>query len=209
MFYKRFPLGPLWTNGYLFWDSNGNSFFVDPGGDPGDVIQYILTHGLKFHSIFLTHGHMDHILGVETLVDHFGADLYVHSKDLPMLSDSGENLSSWIGNSFSTGVSAIVFTDGAVLRVGDFSIKVIHTPGHTPGSCCLLVSLENQQILVSGDTLFARSVGRTDLPGGNGEELLRSLRKLEALHEEIIVLPGHGPETTLGEEIRSNPFWPV
>lgn len=209
MFYRRFPLGPLWTNGYLFRDSEGNSFFVDPGGDPTDVIQYMDKEGLKLHSIFLTHGHIDHILGVETLLDHSGAHLYVHEKDLPRLSDSGGNLSSFMGNSFSTEVAAIPFTDDSVFRVGDFSIKVIHTPGHTPGSCCLLVSLEKEQILVSGDTLFARSVGRTDLPGGNLEDLMHSLKKLESLHKDTIVLPGHGPDTILGDEIRNNPFWPV
>ncbi|MBN1332933.1 MAG: MBL fold metallo-hydrolase [Synergistales bacterium] len=209
MFYKRFPLGPLWTNGYLFWDSDRYSFFVDPGGDPIDVIQYIKNHGLKLNSIFLTHGHIDHILGVEALVGYSGADLYVHEKDLPRLADSGENLSSWMGNSFSTEISAIAFNDGSVFRVGSYSIKVIHTPGHTPGSSCLLVSLDKEQILLSGDTLFTRSVGRTDLPGGDGEELLRSLKKLVDLPEDIIVLPGHGPDTILGEEIRNNPFWPL
>jgi len=209
MWYKRFPLGPLWTNGYLFRDINREAFFVDPGGDPSQVIEEIRKEGIILRDILLTHGHVDHILGIESLVEYSGATVHIHELDISRLTDPSENLSDWMGDGFSPHTDAKGFVDNAIIGIGRFTVEVIHTPGHTPGSSCFLVSSGNDQALVSGDTLFARSVGRTDLPGGNWEELKRSLLKLIDLPETLVVLPGHGPETTLAEEKRHNPFWPV
>jgi glyoxylase-like metal-dependent hydrolase (beta-lactamase superfamily II) len=219
MRYERFPLGSLWTNGYLFCDESGTAFFIDPGGDVGEVLDYMTRQKLTLKAVLLTHGHLDHIAGVEMLVPLVGDEIYIAGEDAALLSRPPEEIQRALGmtargvKSFKTVEDKSVLSGDSAFSGGDFRIEVMATPGHTPGSVCYLIQDAKikdgkETVLASGDTLFAQSVGRTDLPGGDEAQLLDSLRKLAALPDDLVVLPGHGPGTTIGRERRSNPFWP-
>ena len=208
MKYKRFPLGPLWANGYLVWDDEGRAFFVDPGGDPEEVIEFMEKNGIQLEMILLTHGHSDHIGGLGML-SSLTDNIYIHGDDIPLLSDSAQNLSMYTCSApFSISLNVKQLSDGDVIRMGQLSINIIHTPGHTKGGCCFYVETDPDPLLFSGDTLFASSIGRTDFPGGDYSTLIKSLSKLSPYPDETKVLPGHGPETTLGRERKVNPYWP-
>ncbi|MDR1874744.1 MAG: MBL fold metallo-hydrolase [Synergistaceae bacterium] len=213
MKYRRFPLGGLWTNGYLFYDDGasenaGEAFFVDPGGDVGEVVDFLEAHKLTLKAVLLTHGHLDHIAGIEGLIPLVGDRIYISSADAPHLKSPSQAMQMALGMQCN-GVEAFrTVADGDALSLGAFSVGVMATPGHTQGSVCYLIRLGEAEVLVSGDTLFAQSVGRTDLPGGDPGMLDASLRKLATLPDALAVLPGHGPETTIGRERKSNPFWP-
>lgn len=209
MQYKRFPLGALWTNGYLFWDEGGVAFFVDPGGDAADVLEFIRGHGLNLRAVLLTHGHLDHIVGVRDLVPIVGGEVYISCGDADLLRRPPEAMQVALRMRCEGLADFHEVSEGMTLEIGAFRIEVMETPGHTPGGVCYLVRDGEESVLVSGDTLFARSVGRTDLPGGEPSRLDDSLRRLSKLPDPLVVLPGHGPETTIGEERRHNPFWPA
>ncbi len=205
---KRFALGALWTNCYVVWDEKGYGMIVDPGGPAQEVEDFIRTNDIHVHWIILTHGHGDHLGGVadvRLLSEHGVA---IHEKDADSLTDARNNLSIYMGETVRLSAADRLLKDGDLLKVGAMEIKVIHTPGHTLGGICLLVSEGTQMILLSGDTLFARSIGRTDLPGGDEETLLGSLKKLETIPDNVKVYPGHGPETAIGDEKKLNPYWP-
>ncbi|MDR1378702.1 MAG: MBL fold metallo-hydrolase [Synergistaceae bacterium] len=206
--YKRFPLGSLWTNGYLFFDGEGVAFFVDPGGDPREVLEYLTRNHLTLSAVLLTHGHLDHIAGIEALVPLVGNAIYIALEDAPLLKAPPEEMRRALGLECEGIEDFKTVSEGDVLSVGQFEIKVMETPGHTRGSVCYLICLGEKSVLISGDTLFAQSVGRTDLPGGDSSTLFTSLRKLATLPDDLVVLPGHGPGTTIGQERESNPFWP-
>ena len=210
MNYKRFPLGALWTNGYLFWDDESHeAFFVDPGGDTTDVRDFLTAHGLKLTMILLTHGHIDHIAGIHELVPYVGDNIYIGSKDAYSLRRPPKQLQALLGVHCEGLAKFKEVEDGRVIDFPGYSIKVIDTPGHTEGSVCYLVTdRENHHVLLSGDTLFAQSVGRTDLEGGDELKLEASLRKLDTLHDSLHVLPGHGPDTSIASEREMNPYWP-
>ena len=212
----RFPLGGLWTNGYLF-SGGGESgknpeskevFFIDPGGDAREVVEYLNRNELTLSAVLLTHGHLDHIAGIDKLIPLVGENIYISKEDAPLLKHPPKEVQAALRMTCEGAEAFKTISDGDVLTVGALEIKVMATPGHTPGSLCYLVSAGDESILVSGDTLFAQSVGRTDLPGGDWNELVRSLEKLAALPDGLQVLPGHGPDTTIGRERSSNPFWP-
>lgn len=205
---RRFPLGALWTNAYLLWDDQGKAFFVDPGGNPREPLEFIKKHNLTLERILLTHGHADHMSGAEIMRTETGALLAVHEEDAFMLGHPEHNLSSYMGDSCSTRDAEVLLAEGDSFSVGSMTVQVFHTPGHTPGSCLFYVTREEQSVLLSGDTLFAQSIGRTDLPGGSGAALEHSLRRFGDFPEALRVLPGHGPETTIGEEKIHNPYWP-
>lgn len=205
---KRFALGALWTNCYLVWDGNGDAFVVDPGGPAGDVADFIEENKLRLNWIILTHGHGDHIGGISDLRDKSLNGVAVHEKDAAYLTSASKNFSSYMGEPVEFAEADRMLSDGDLLKAGKIEIKVIHTPGHTLGGISLLVSEGEEKLLLSGDTLFARSIGRTDLPGGNEDTLMQSLKKLNSLPDELRVFPGHGPDTTIGEEKRHNPYWP-
>ena len=206
MKYKRIPLGPLWTNSYVIDDGNGTALCVDAGGDPADVLGWLRNEQLKLEAIVLTHGHMDHILGVAPLARATGAAVYVPEADEALLSDPNKNLASEFGYPVEPVKADHIVYDGDTFTVGGLSLKAMHTPGHTPGSTCYIVEQNGEKLLVSGDTLFARSIGRTDLTGGDASAMSASLERLAAIPGDMPVLPGHGPETALQRERELNPF---
>jgi glyoxylase-like metal-dependent hydrolase (beta-lactamase superfamily II) len=181
---------------------------VDPGGPADEVRDYIAKNSLKLKRILLTHGHGDHIMGLDEVRGMASEGVSIHEQDAGCLTDASANLSSFMGNSAEFNAADSPLEDGDNIKIDDMNILVIYTPGHTKGSCCFYATEKAHALLISGDTLFARSVGRTDLPGGDEDTLTASLRKLEGLPDGTPVYPGHGPSTTLGEERALNPFWP-
>lgn len=205
MLIQRIPVGPLATNCYVIaCDKTGEAAVVDPGGDKADVLDFIESNSLVVKYIILTHGHGDHIAGVEHIKAATGAKVAIHSLDAPMLEDANKNLSTQVfGKGYSLPKPDILLQDGSVLKMGLIDISILHTPGHTPGGICLSV----EGILITGDTLFACSVGRSDFPGGSHEQLIKSIKeKLLTFNDDTKVFPGHGPVTTIGIERLTNSF---
>ena len=208
MHYKRFPLGVLWTNGYLFWDDGGEAFFVDPGGDAAEVLDFVREHGLKLRKVLLTHGHLDHFAGLHGLEPVVGDEIYIGHGDAHRLREPAQALQDLLGIQCEPITGFHEVKEGELLHVGKMEIQVMETPGHTEGGVCYLISDGDERLLASGDTLFAQSVGRTDLEGGDEAVLEASLRRLASLPDNLPVLPGHGPETSIGAERKRNPYWP-
>ncbi len=210
MHYKRFPLGALWTNGYLFWDeATKEAFFIDPGGNTEDVKDFMTANNLTLKMILLTHGHIDHVAGINELVPFTGDNIYIHSGDSAMLRKPSKELQELLGVKFGGLETFREIEDGRIIDFPGYSVRTIATPGHTEGSVCFLITdKDGHKVLVSGDTLFAQSVGRTDLEGGDWLKLESSLRRLAELDDGLSVLPGHGPATSIGSERELNPYWP-
>ena len=189
----RLPLGVYQANCYIIREENSTSCCVlDPGGEAKKVLEFMQVRDLTLDAILLTHGHFDHVGAVKELHEATGCKVYLCAEDLSMPA-------KWTaGDLFYTDT----YAEGDVLELSGLSIRILHTPGHTPGSVCLLVD----DTLYTGDTLFARSCGRTDLPGGDSQVILRSLRRLNDLEGEYTVCPGHSGSTTLSLEREYNPF---
>ncbi|MGQ9631251.1 MAG: MBL fold metallo-hydrolase [bacterium] len=204
MIVKSLVVGLLGTNCFIVGcDGGGSGMVIDPGGDVSYITEAIDRLGLKIEYIVNTHGHSDHILGNDVIREVTGARVVIHEDDADMLGDPQRNLSYFTGAFVEASPADILVREGDVLRCGRLSFRVLHTPGHTPGS----ITLVGEGAAFTGDTLFAGSVGRTDLPGASYPDLIRSLReKLMALDESTVVYPGHGPQTTIGDEARTNPF---
>lgn len=201
------PLGPLQTNCYLLSRDDGNCLIVDPGEEPEKITQYIDRASLKPVAILLTHAHFDHIGAVDPIREKYGIPVYIHKKEKDWLTDPALNGSHkyFPGHGISAKPAEHLIAAEQEMTIGGFPIKVFETPGHSPGSVSFY--FENGGIVVSGDALFQMSIGRTDLPGGNHAVLLKSIHdKLLTLPEETIVLPGHGPATTIRQEMDANPF---
>lgn len=204
MKYELVVVGALETNCYLAYDEKTlETAVIDPGADPDKIFAAVSGLGLRPTIVLNTHGHLDHIGANADLTGKFSIPLAVHSKDQPFLaSEAPIELSLLLGAKPSPPPSRFL-SDGDEVRVGRQTLRVLHIPGHSPGSVGFLCG----QILFSGDTLFCGGVGRTDLPGGSWKDLESSIRgKILTLPGQTIVLPGHGPWTTVAEEKRSNPF---
>jgi hydroxyacylglutathione hydrolase len=206
MIHEILPVGPLQCNCSIIGDETTHEgMVIDPGDDIEDVLDLIEKHSLKIKQIVITHAHIDHVGGAMKLRAATGAPILLNQNDYALLKMLDVQ-AAWIGMK-DPGKVEIDHSLGQSDKVqaGSLTADVIHTPGHTEGSICLYFPLENK--LVAGDTLFAGSIGRTDLPGGSMEKIIRSLReKVMALPDDTLVVPGHGPLTTIGQERESNPF---
>jgi hydroxyacylglutathione hydrolase len=206
MILETFPVGPLHCNCTILGDElTHEAVVVDPGDNLPEILSRLQKHGLTLRQIIVTHAHIDHVGGAASLKKVTGAPVFLNKNDLELLG-AMEMQAGWLGVPTPEVAPPDASADDRT-RIGLATLpaEVIHTPGHTPGSICLLFS--GQNLLLAGDTLFAGSIGRTDLPGGDGRQILRSLReRLLVLPDTTRVLPGHGPETTIGEERQSNPF---
>jgi hydroxyacylglutathione hydrolase len=197
-------MGPLENNVYLLVDeASGMAAVVDPGIDSEPLLERVREAGWTLTAVINTHGHFDHVFCDAYYLEQTGAPLLIHADDLPLLQALPEQ-AAWIGYPAPPiPTPGRLLADGDRIALGDTELAVIHTPGHTPGGICLL----GEDILISGDTLFAGSIGRTDLPGGDTNTLLRSIReRLLPLPDATRVYPGHGPATTIGREREANPF---
>lgn len=200
MFVKKLILGPLETNCYLIANEDV-SLVIDPAECTDEMVEFLNSaEGEKL--ILLTHSHFDHINGAGELKNLTGSRIAVHALDADGTTDAKLNLSAYFGTYCPPFKADVLLEDGQILNFKDTRIKVLHTPGHTIGSACFLFD----EFLISGDTLFKMSIGRTDFPGGDFKQISSSLKKLMQLDEKIKVLSGHGEETTLLSEKIFNPF---
>ncbi len=201
---ERFTLGPLETNCYLVWcGKSKEGIVIDAGDDPAPVLRAAQERGVRIVRIVSTHGHFDHIAGVAALRAATGAPFAIGEEDRELALDPGPDAAYVLGREVPPVAPDAFLSDGEEIRVGAVSLRAIATPGHTPGGFCF----HADGVLFTGDTLFAGSVGRTDLPGGNWEQLLHSIRtRILPLPEDTEILPGHGPFSRLSEERRSNPW---
>ena len=200
----QLEVGSLGTNCYIaYCEKTRKAVVIDPGGDAARILATLNREGLTVEAIINTHGHADHVLANTKVKEATGAPIWIHSADADMLGSGSRNLSAFLGGATSCGKADRLLTDGEVLPIGDFSLTVLHTPGHTPGGISLLFD----KTVFVGDTLFAESIGRTDFPGGSYSQLINSIKtKLMTLDDEVKAYPGHGPATTIGWERRQNPF---
>lgn len=206
MIHEILVVGPLHCNCSILGDEvSHEAIVVDPGDNISRIVGTLEKHRLTVKQIIVTHAHIDHIAGAQRLKRLTGAPILYNQNDLPLVKMM-DIQAGWL--SIPTPEVAppdVSLEDGQIVSIAGLTGTILHTPGHTEGSVCLY--LPQQALLLAGDTLFAGSVGRTDLPGGNTRKLLQSIRdSLLPLPDEVTVIPGHGPETTIGEERASNPF---
>ncbi|MDR0852154.1 MAG: MBL fold metallo-hydrolase [Clostridiales Family XIII bacterium] len=206
MIIKHFLIGSIGTNCYLVWDEGSDdAFLIDPAQNLPEIAQAIREEFLNLKYVILTHGHGDHIGGVTGILAEFpDAKLAAGRMEAELLAQARMNFSLEITGKSVSLVPDIFLNDGDELSVGNLTLAIIETPGHTPGGISILV---NREVLFSGDTLFRDSIGRTDLAGGNYERIVASIReKLFVLPDEVRVYPGHMDETTIGHEKKFNPY---
>ena len=207
----NYVVGMLQTNCYIVINEEKKEcFIIDPGASGKQLAENIRQDGLTPVAVLLTHGHFDHVDAAKTLAEEFDIKIYAHEKEESTLKYPDKNASSMVrvGESYAADV---FFKDEEVITLADFEIKVLHTPGHTEGGCCYYIPTED--VIFTGDTLFAGCVGRTDLPGGSMSQIVRSVReKLLTLNEagnletDIMVYPGHNEPTTIETERMENPY---
>jgi hydroxyacylglutathione hydrolase len=201
-------LGEYQTNSFCVTadDSAKDCLVVDTGLSPQPLIDHLQNGELNPAAVVYTHGHLDHTFGVKAIRENWpDIKVAIHKDDADMLTDADKNLSAMMGTPLEFSAADIILNDGDEIDFAGVKLKVIHTPGHTPGGICLYC--ESEKLLFAGDTLFATSVGRTDFPGGDHDLLITSIRtKLLVLPDETKVYTGHGPATTIGQEKKFNPF---
>ncbi len=202
---ERFMLGSLGTNCYLIINEDTNEILiVDPAVCPDYFLGHIRDKGYVPKAILLTHGHFDHVMGIDELVDAYQIPVYLHEEEKAVLAEPSLNLSY----RFETGYAyedVRCLKDGENISLAGLTFTVIHTPGHTKGSCCYY--FKDEEVLISGDTLFCQSVGRSDFPTSDGRALVASIReRLFSLPETVMVYPGHDRQTCIADEKRLNPF---
>lgn len=200
---ERFAAGPLDTNGYIV-SENGKCLIVDPSLNCTNIVEAVKKENLTPMAILLTHSHFDHYLGIYEVIEAFGdLPVWLHDEEKSIISDPDKNGAAWVGLRDSYTGETVMYNEGEN-RIGDFTFTAIFTPGHTPGGTCLLFGNE----ILTGDTLFSGSVGRSDFEYGNGSVLLDSIeKKLFTLPAETVVWPGHGWSTTIGAEKENNPYF--
>jgi len=202
---KSLVTGELKVNCYLLGcQSSGQALVIDPGGSARRILEILAENGLTLKMVVNTHGHFDHVGGNRALIEETQADLLIHADDLAILRGASEHAPSFGCRAIEPSPEPTrLLQDGDRIELGELQFDVIHVPGHSPGGICLL----GEGYLFAGDNLFAGSIGRTDLPSGDQGALMQALRdRVLTLPEEIVVCPGHGPETTIGRERRTNPF---
>lgn len=200
MLIKKIVVGQLESNCYLAGDEDTKEIFIiDPGGDYDKIKDVIDRNSLKPKAVINTHGHGDHIAANK----EFGISVWIHRLDADFLTDPSKNLSGAFGFFLKTKTASKLLEDRDILNIGKYSIEVIHTPGHTPGSICL----KGERVIFTGDTLFHEGIGRTDFAYGSEEDIIRSIKeKLFTLDDDYVIYPGHGPSSTIGNEKSNNPY---
>lgn len=200
---KKFVVGPLSTNCYILYETSSRyAVMIDPGAEDPKIEKFIEEEKITLMAILLTHGHFDHIMGVDYYSKKFSIPVYIHEFDYPMLLDPVKNHSAFFGMPFSFEGKATLIDKEKSIFIGPFSLNVIETPGHTKGSICILTS----DYLFSGDTLFVDSIGRTDFPESEPLKMKASLKKLLTLEEDIIIHPGHTASAKMAIVKKKNPF---
>ena len=206
MFHRVFPVGPLQCNCSIIADENTHeAMVIDPGDEIAQILALLRNNQFVLKQIVITHAHIDHVGGAMKLKAATGAEILMNENDRALLAMLDVQ-ASWVGMEPPGQVDVDTsLADGMTLSAGSVQANVIHTPGHTEGSSCLFFPAEKK--LIAGDTLFAGGIGRTDLPGGSTEKIMRSLHiRVMALPDDVEVFPGHGPLTTIGQERETNPF---
>ena len=197
--------GPFAENCYLVWDdASRQGIFIDPGSDPERLLAEAHRHGVAIQGVYNTHGHIDHVGAVQASCDALSVPFFIHPEEAPVLASLPAQAQMFgLSETFVVPTHFEPLVDGQSIGVGALVAQVIHTPGHTPGGVCFLFDKD----LFVGDSLFYGSIGRTDLPGGDGPQLLRSLtERLFVLDDEMRAHSGHGPSTTIGFERHHNPY---
>ncbi|MFZ5633873.1 MAG: MBL fold metallo-hydrolase [Bacillota bacterium] len=204
MIFTGISVGPMDNNCYIIGcEETREAAVVDPGAEGGRILRKLEELKLNCRYIILTHGHADHLGALGQVLQATGAQVLIHADDADMLTSPGKNLSLFTGMTLKFRSPDRTLKDGDVVEVGREKLKIIHTPGHTRGGISILAGGK----LITGDTLFAGSVGRSDFPGGDHDQMIRSIKeKLLVFPPETPVYPGHGPASTVGEEARDNPF---
>jgi glyoxylase-like metal-dependent hydrolase (beta-lactamase superfamily II) len=200
------PVGPLQCNCSIFGDETTHeAIVIDPGDQIDDILAILKKHSLKVTDIIITHAHLDHIGGAAKLKNATGAPVHMNANDQTIYDDA-DRYAAFLGMESPERTAIDVDArDGNVVKLSDTEFQIMHTPGHTQGSISVWIPAENK--LIAGDTLFRDSIGRTDLPGGDTRQILRSIHdKLLPLPDEATVVAGHGPNTTIGRERERNPF---
>jgi len=205
MIFEGFGVGPIEANCYIIGDEQTKeAVVVDPGAEGSRILNRLEKKGLQCKYIVLTHGHMDHVGALNEVREATGAEVMIHKADAGMLTSPSQNLSLFMGAKLKFKEADKLLEDGDKIQLGGITIEVLHTPGHTLGGICLKLDDKN---IITGDTLFAGSVGRSDFPGGSHEQLINSIKtKLMAYPDDTKVYPGHGPSSTIGSEKKHNPF---
>lgn len=197
-------VGFLDTNCYILYNQHTrHAFVIDPGDEASRILEMLADHDLTVIAVVLTHAHFDHMLAADTVCKASGAPLWVGAGDAETVAQPSRNLSGMLGKGIAISLTPDrCLREGDELVLGEESLTVLETPGHTPGGICLL----GDDVLVAGDTLFAGSIGRLDFPGGDEAAMKHSLTRLAALPDIVKVYPGHGPTTTIGYEKKHNPY---
>lgn len=200
----KLEVGNLGTNCYIIYcEDSKKAAIIDPGGSQKQILTIIEREKLQVEYIINTHGHADHIMANQAIKQATGAPILIHNEDAEMLTNPEKNLSALIGDAVVSPPADQLLQHADQIQIGKINLEVIHTPGHTPGGICL----KSGNTLFAGDTLFSESIGRTDFPGGSYNQLLKSIKEnLMVLSDDVIVLPGHGPDTTIGWERKYNSF---
>lgn len=205
MIVECLTVGPLMENCYILGDDKTKiAAVIDPGDEPERIVERLEKRKLQCTHILLTHAHVDHVSGINGVVKATGANVYIHKDDAFMLKSAPVQALAFGMKPFLPPKVDRYLEDGEIIEIGNLKVKVLHTPGHSSGGVCFLV----EKCIFVGDTIFQGSIGRTDLPGGNYNELINSIEtKIFTLPDDTVIYPGHGPETTVGYEKKYNPFF--